>query len=189
MANMDEKQIGSQTAREGGSSGNVQDWNMMECRMAYLQAQMEEAQAALARKTTQQEAIEKRAEEAEAAQAKAEAEVAETKLECESLKETLDEREKALQLAQFFIAERARTESALSSQAREVLGCLSLTEAEAAALHEHLSEAASTVAAQTARRAAFSEASHETLQTMQAQLTSLGTQLSAQRAAALSSAN
>ena len=43
-------------------------------------------------------------------------------------------RQKALQLAQFFIAERARTESALSSQAREVLGCLSLTEAEAAAL-------------------------------------------------------
>ena len=72
---MDEKQMGSQTAREGGSSCNVQDWNMMECRMAYLQAQMEEAQAALARKTTQQEAIEKRAEDAEAAQAKAEAEV------------------------------------------------------------------------------------------------------------------
>ena len=40
---------GAATAKESGASegGTVQDWNMMECRMAYLQSQMEEAQVRL----------------------------------------------------------------------------------------------------------------------------------------------
>ncbi len=40
----------------------VQDWNQMECRLQYLQAELEEAQAALSRKHNQQQVIIDRAE-------------------------------------------------------------------------------------------------------------------------------
>lgn len=47
-----------------GSGTNVQDWNQMECRLQFLQAELEECQAALSRKHLQQQAIVDRAEAA-----------------------------------------------------------------------------------------------------------------------------
>ena len=43
----------------------VQDWNQMECRLQYLQSELEEAQAALSKKHLMQQAIIDRAEAAE----------------------------------------------------------------------------------------------------------------------------
>ena len=61
---------GKQCAGAAGSGApgaglNVQDWNQMECRLQYLQAELEEAQAALSRKHQQQQLIIDRAEAAE----------------------------------------------------------------------------------------------------------------------------
>jgi TolA-binding protein len=52
-----------------GSGNTIQDWNEMECRLTYMQSQVEEAQSTLARKVREQELIEKRAERAEAEKA------------------------------------------------------------------------------------------------------------------------
>uniref|UniRef100_A0A7S4K938 Kinesin motor domain-containing protein n=1 Tax=Odontella aurita TaxID=265563 RepID=A0A7S4K938_9STRA len=52
----------------GGDQGNsVEHWHQMECRLQYMQAQVEEAQAALARKHMQQQEFVERAEKAEEA--------------------------------------------------------------------------------------------------------------------------
>jgi kinesin family protein 11 len=56
-------------ATAGGNAGNgssTQDWSEMECRMQYLEAQAEEAAAALARKHAEQSSLIDRAERAEA---------------------------------------------------------------------------------------------------------------------------
>ncbi|EKX52236.1 hypothetical protein GUITHDRAFT_65383, partial [Guillardia theta CCMP2712] len=55
-----------ESASNAHSTGtSVQDWNQMECRLQYMQAELEEAQAALSRKHQQQQIIIDRAENAE----------------------------------------------------------------------------------------------------------------------------
>ena len=63
----------------------MQDWNEMQCRLQYMQSQVEEAQGMLAKKVREQEEIEERAAKAEKEKAdaldKLEKERAETKLQ------------------------------------------------------------------------------------------------------------
>ena len=70
-----------------------------------------------------------------------------------------------------------------------MLGCLELTEGEAATLHDHLSAAAEKAAAQTALRAKYSIASRESFLSIQGQRVSLGEQLAKQRTAGLKAAS
>ncbi|KAL1499179.1 hypothetical protein AB1Y20_013689 [Prymnesium parvum] len=183
------KEMGAFTSREQGSSdasgANVQDWHEMECRLAYMQSQVDEAQAALARKHSQQEIILKRAEEAEKAQAEANERAAVVQLEKDRLHHLLMEREKELRLTKFFVAERARTEERLGSQAREVLVCLEQTESEASSLYSCLDDAVTKIFRQAERRSTFSQTSRESLLRVQSELDSLSKVLHEQRQAAI----
>lgn len=60
----DKKRPGTAGGEGSGSGTNVQDWNQMECRLQFLQAELEECQAALSRKHLQQQIIVDRAEAA-----------------------------------------------------------------------------------------------------------------------------
>ena len=84
--NVDASKVLRPSTAGGTSMGNgssAQDWSEMECRMQYLEAQAEEAAAALARKHAEQTALVDRAERAEGAAASAaeRAEAAEASLE------------------------------------------------------------------------------------------------------------
>ena len=78
---------------EGEAAGSMQDWNALLTRMKYLEEQAAEAEAALARKHTQQAEIVARAEEAEAARDTAVADLAAMTAEAERLRSALDETE------------------------------------------------------------------------------------------------
>ncbi|KAL3918005.1 MAG: hypothetical protein SGPRY_006175, partial [Prymnesium sp.] len=183
------KDPGAYTPREANENqsggANVQDWHEMECRLAYMQSQLDEAQAALARKHSQQEVIVRRAEEAEkvAASTQARAEALESELEESHLR--LKEATRQLELRAFFVAERVRTEERLSAQAREVLGCLEKTEMEACVLHSRLSEAVVQAEKVAELRSSFSDQSMGSLEGVKAELDGLGSLLAKQRGRAM----
>ena len=173
---------------EGSSGNTIQDWNEMECRLTYMQSQVEEAQSTLARKVREQEAIEKRAEAAEAARAKAEEELANEKAEVERLAAECAHQQAELQVAAFMISTREATETKLGKQARKLLGSLNATETEASTLHSTLTAAADAMDAQTARRGAFAASLESQLHAARDQVTSLGKALEKERSAMLSAA-
>ena len=83
-----------------GTEGSVaQDWHEMECRLSYMQSQVENAQAALARKHQQQEAIEKRADAAEREASEAREALETEKAESAKLRDELALKEREAQVA------------------------------------------------------------------------------------------
>ena len=73
----------------------IEHWDAMQCRLQYMESQMEEAKAALARKHLQQQELVERAEKAEADKSRIEQQLQESEKENETLKEELSvEKEK-----------------------------------------------------------------------------------------------
>jgi len=76
---------------EGHDYKAVEDWNEMEIRLQYMQAQVEEAQGALARKHVLQQEAEERARNADELRADVETALGEARAELEGAKEKMEE--------------------------------------------------------------------------------------------------
>jgi Kinesin-like protein len=97
-----------------GDPNSVDTWHEMECRLEYMQSQVEEAQAALARKHLQQQELTDRAEKAEADLSTMEGELFEAKQENIKLsKDIIIEREQKEAIAM----QQRKTEIALRKTA------------------------------------------------------------------------
>lgn len=123
----------------GSSDPNsVEHWQEMECRLEYMQTQVEEAKAALARKHMQQQELVERAEKAELAANKFENElftaksevtqlkenVVKEKEEKEALKNSLKKTEVTLQKTNAILQATQHTEVCLTSEAKAILDSL-----------------------------------------------------------------
>ena len=166
-----------------GDGGRVQDWHEMECRLQYLKCEVEEAQAKLARKHLEQEAIEQRADKAERAERKALDELQASQAEVVELTGRVEKHEAELKVQSFLLATREGTEHRLSKQAHKLLASLESTDAEATSLHAAFRKAANAADEQTARREAFTASLGAQLTQAQGQLAALTSLLSEQSAA------
>ena len=81
--------LSGKDAPGSGQIGSIEKWTEMETRLEYMQCQVEEAKAALARKHLQQQEFVERAEQAEADKAEMEQQVEEMTIEKEALQEDL----------------------------------------------------------------------------------------------------
>ena len=95
--------ISDKVSSEGPGGASVEHWLEMECRLEYMQGQVDEAKAALARKHLQQQELVEQAELAEVAKAKMEQQYKQAATENETLKVDLDKE----------VAEKEATEKAL----------------------------------------------------------------------------
>lgn len=138
-----------------GDPNSVDTWHEMECRLEYMQSQVEEAQAALARKHLQQQELTDRAEKAEADLSTIEGELFEAKQENIKLsKDIIIEREEkeaiAIQQRKTEIALRKtaaileatrHTELCLTNEAKTLLRSLEQSIQDGEALYLHLANA------------------------------------------------
>jgi hypothetical protein len=126
------------TAQATNSSGaSVQDWNQMECRLTYLQTELDEAQAALSRKHMEQQKIIDRAEAAEQQRDEYESEMKAAKIAVEeqqrkvqSLAGRLYESIVECEKRDTIIGVRSETEAKLTVEAKNLLSTLKLSLAE-----------------------------------------------------------
>lgn len=126
------------TAQATNSSGaSVQDWNQMECRLTYLQTELDEAQAALSRKHMDQQKIVDRAEAAEQQRDQFEADLDAAKLaveeqqrKVESLAGRLYESIVECEKRDTIIGVRSETEAKLTVEAQTLLSTLKASLAE-----------------------------------------------------------
>jgi hypothetical protein len=95
--------ISDKVSSEGHGPASVEHWLEMECRLEYMQGQVDEAKAALARKHLQQQELVEQAELAEVTRAEMERQYQQAAAENESLKEELDKE----------VAQKQATEKAL----------------------------------------------------------------------------
>ena len=122
-----------ETAGASGSGGsNVQDWNQMECRLQYMQAELEEAQSALSRKHMQQQVIIDRAEAAEKDRDTLTEQLVDTKEELDqsfsrngALLAHLKLTREDVTRVQHLVEARKDTEGTLTMEASDVLAALS----------------------------------------------------------------
>ena len=126
------------TAQATNSSGaSVQDWNQMECRLTYLQTELDEAQAALSRKHMEQQKIIDRAEAAEQQRDQFESEMKAAKIaveeqqrKVESLAGRLYESIVECEKRDTIIGVRSETEAKLTVEAKNLLSTLKSSLAE-----------------------------------------------------------
>jgi len=123
---------------EKAPENQVEYWHEMECRLQYMQAQVEEAQAALARKHLQQQEVQERLEKAEADiyewekkfhSAEMRINELESNIECETLKRQaveakLEITEQELEKRSAILRATQETESRLTSEANMLLETL-----------------------------------------------------------------
>ncbi len=135
-----------------GDAGTVEHWHEMECRLQYMQSQVEEAQQALARKHLQQQELMEKAESAEAAWIASVAELKETQREkanlekenevCIAAKNQLSDRleqsEQTLKETIAVLKATQETESRLTQEAQELLSILQKSTEEGEAMHQAL---------------------------------------------------
>jgi hypothetical protein len=126
------------SATTDGMVGAVEHWHEMECRLQYMQSQVEEAQQALARKHLQQSELVETAERAEASRVEAIARYEEARRENDSLAEDnqrhiaekdaiyhqLSQTEKTLKETTTILKATQRTEACLTREAQELLTVL-----------------------------------------------------------------
>jgi len=136
-------------------AGSVDSWYEMECRLEYMQSQVEEAQAALARKHLQQQDLIDRAEKAESDLTVKDSELSEVKEEIVMLeREVANEREQkealaslqrkteiALKQTTAILEATKYTEVCLTKEAQGVLGALERSIGDGEHLQNQLSEA------------------------------------------------
>lgn len=171
------------------NEASMQDWNAMLARMKYMEEQMNEAQAALARKHTLQAEIIARSEAAELARDSAQAELQEQHVVAEELRCKLADAEAERRAVAYVLRATRMTEDELTRQAHELIDTLEESDASAAALHGALGEAAQREASQSARREVMAAAVAEHLTDSRAKLSALGDVLAQGRAAALTAAS
>ena len=125
-------------SNDGESHGAIEHWHEMECRLQYMQAQVDEAQHALARKHLQQQELVEKAERAENARAEAVTRCAEAEKETSRLKdevqlhiedkavltEKLDTAEIALEETTAILKATQQTEQSLTQEATTLLTAL-----------------------------------------------------------------
>ncbi len=127
--------------------GSVEHWHEMECRLEYMQSQVDEAQHALARKHIQHQEFVERAEKAELAQ-----ELAERKFEkathdisvleskVDDVTHQLEASEKSLRETKVILGATQRTETVLTEEARALIDVLQTTIADGDNMHLALVE-------------------------------------------------
>lgn len=127
------------------AGASVQDWNQMECRLSYLQTELDEAQAALSRKHMEQQKIIDRAEAAEHARdelggelASAQLAVEEQQVKVQKVAEKLQEQIWECERRESIIGARKRTEASLTGEAKELIATLKAGLAEGGRYHEAL---------------------------------------------------
>ena len=176
--------LGEGQARPGTAAGTgsaategVQDWNQMECRLQYLQSELEEAQAALSKKHLMQQAIIDRAEAAEK----------EVRTLTETLQVTKDELSQAccrndallahlkasredVARAHQIVHARAATEDSLTAEAEGVLAALANCVADGKSFHALLTRQADDEAARRCKSRAFCKDSSDMLKALSAEL-------------------
>ena len=132
---------------EGASGAGVEHWHEMECRLEYMQSQVDEAQQALARKHIQHQEYVERAEKAELAQ-----ELAERKFEkathdisllenkVEEVMQQCEASEKMLRETKVILGATQRTEGCLTDEAMALIEVLKTTIADGDRMHQALLE-------------------------------------------------
>ena len=140
--------LDNRSPRGEGAAGNaVEHWHEMECRLEYMQSQVDEAQQALARKHIQHQEFLERAEKAELAQELAERKfekatheisVLETKVS--DVEEQLEASEQAHKETKAVLGATQSTEASLTEEANALLEVLQSTIANGDQLHEALLE-------------------------------------------------
>jgi hypothetical protein len=127
------------------AAGSVEHWEELECRLQYMQSQVEEAQQALARKHIQQQELMERATEAEMARDTAGRKLQEAQQQIGSLEQKVDETTQQLQASQKALKETTlvleathQTELALTREAETLIGLLKDSVADGDRLHEKL---------------------------------------------------
>jgi hypothetical protein len=141
--------IGDKVSSEGTGASSVEHWLEMECRLEYMQGQVDEAKAALARKHLQQQELVEQAEVAEVARAEMERQYQQTAAENESLKEELDrevaqkeaatltlrETELALKKTAATLCATQKTEASLTTEAKALITALESSVAHSDEMH------------------------------------------------------
>lgn len=141
---------GDKKGSGGDPFGTVEHWNEMECRLQYMQSQVEEAQQALARKHLQQQELMEKAEAAEAARVAAVAameeigrqkEILETEnkrhvADKEMLSEKIARTEQTLMETLALLQATRETESRLTQEAKNLLACLCKSTEDGDAMHQ-----------------------------------------------------
>jgi hypothetical protein len=134
---------------------SVEHWQEMECRLEYMQTQVEEAKAALARKHIQEQELRDRAEKAESAAldmenkyvlAKQEVtylkdDLAKEKEEKEAIRTLLRQTEVALKKNNAILEATQHTEKCLTAEAKQILDSLDESIRDSDRLHHLLTEA------------------------------------------------
>lgn len=135
----------NKVALTGEAAGSVEHWSQLECRLEYMQSQVEEAQQALARKHIQQVELVERAEKAETAQQLAERNLEEATHRVGILERTVEETtqqlsysRKALRETTLVLEATQHTEVALTEEAEALLATLKETVADGDRLHDAL---------------------------------------------------
>lgn len=130
-----------------GAGASIEHWHEMECRLEYMQSQVDEAQQALARKHIQQQEFVERAERAELA-----AELAEQKFEkashdisilenkVEIIMQQLAESEKSLRETNIVLGATQQTEFCLTEEATALIEVLKSTITDGDRMHQALLE-------------------------------------------------
>jgi hypothetical protein len=169
--------------------GSVDTWYEMECRLEYMQSQVEEAQAALARKHMLQQELVERSEKAEADLVSKKTELFEAKDDNERLgREVVSEREQkealavlqqkteiALKKTTAILEATKCTEVSLTNEAEDVLGSLERSIEDGEILHCQLSEARDDVVRKRSLTKNFHDATVLLLNTIVIKLEDLST--------------
>jgi len=173
---------GKSHAESGGAGGtgaglNVQDWNQMECRLQYMQAELEEAQAALSRKHTQQQVIIDRAEAAEKDRDTLTEQMADNKDELDrsslrngALLAHLKLTREDVARVQCLVEARKETEGTLTTEASDVLAALSKCVADGENFHTLLIQQAQAEEQRRAKSQEFNTSSATMLKSLGAEL-------------------
>jgi hypothetical protein len=139
-------------ATSGGESGTVEHWHEMECRLQYMQSQVEEAQQALARKHLQQQELIEKTECAENARATAIAQLEESQRENKvlekeieehvavnnQLSERLEQTEQTLRETTAILKTTQETETRLTKEAQDLISLLRKSTEDGDAMHQAL---------------------------------------------------
>ncbi|GMH69323.1 hypothetical protein TrLO_g8416 [Triparma laevis f. longispina] len=150
---------GGKQGSEAGGSQSLEHWHEMECRLQYMQAQVEEAQGALARKHMQQQEIVARAEAAEK--------------KSEELTENLKETQHQLTKSFFSLKSTQNTEEKMNEVVKSLFSTLKASVCDGNTLHSALSSNIEHEKECRAQAKTFSVSATALTNTVKEQITSL----------------
>ena len=151
--------VGGSASEGSAPNQSLQHWHEMECRLQYMQAQVEEAQGALARKHMQQQELVLRAETAEK--------------KSEDLEEKLESTTLALSKTKFVLKSTSNTEHALSESVRTHLSTLKASISDGNSLHASLTSNTELMKAYKSEAKTFKASSQKSLEAIKKELSAL----------------